>query len=89
MTFCISGISLLFSSIRVEERLIPHSVDITLNSLRLRLSLIKELLAKEGQYFKETENTTYATITREYFITDDLSWFEGVSFPSAAITSLI
>ncbi len=38
--------------------------------------LIKELLAKEGQYFKETENTTYATITREYFITDDLSWFE-------------
>ena len=31
------------SSIRVEERLIPHSVDITLNSLRLRLSLASAL----------------------------------------------
>ena len=38
--------------------------------------LLKEILAKEGQYFKEIEETTYNTITREYFITDDLNWFE-------------
>ena len=38
--------------------------------------LLKEILTKEGRYFKEIEETTYNTITREYFITDDLNWFE-------------
>ena len=39
-------------------------------------ALLKEILAKDGQYFKEEEETTYDTITREYFITDNLKWFE-------------
>ena len=38
--------------------------------------LMKELIAKDGQYIKETEETTYSTITREYFITNDIKWFE-------------
>ena len=33
--------------------------------------LLKEILTKEGRYFKEIEETTCNTITREYFITDD------------------
>jgi len=39
--------------------------------------LLKEVQAKEGQYFKETEETTYDIITREYMITDEIKWFEG------------
>ena len=38
--------------------------------------LMKELMAKDEQYVKETEDTSYSTITREYFITDDIKWFE-------------
>lgn len=38
--------------------------------------LLKKIMAKDGQYFKEAEETTYNIITREYFITDDLKWFE-------------
>lgn len=38
--------------------------------------LLKEIMAKDGRYFIETEETTYDTITREYFITDDINWFE-------------
>lgn len=34
--------------------------------------LLKEVQAKEGQYFKETEETTYDIITREYMITDEI-----------------
>lgn len=32
-------------------------------------------MAKDGQYFKEAEETAYEMITREYFITDGLKWF--------------
>ena len=39
--------------------------------------LLKEVQAKEGQYFKDTEETTYDIITREYMITDEIKWFEG------------
>lgn len=38
--------------------------------------LLKEIMTKEGRYFKETEETSCAAITREYFITDDIKWFE-------------
>lgn len=38
--------------------------------------LLKKIMIKDGQYFKETEETTYNTVTREYFITDDLKWLE-------------
>lgn len=38
--------------------------------------LLKELLSQEGRYFKETEETSCAAITREYFVTDDIKWFE-------------
>lgn len=38
--------------------------------------LLKEIMAVAGQYGKETEITTYNTITREYFITNDIKWFE-------------
>ena len=38
--------------------------------------LLKEIMAKEERYLKEIEDTTYNTVTREYFITDDLNWFE-------------
>ena len=38
--------------------------------------LLREIQKKEGQYFKETEETTYNTIIREYFITDNINWFE-------------
>lgn len=37
--------------------------------------LLKELQEKEGCYRKETEETTGETITREYYITDDIKWF--------------
>lgn len=39
--------------------------------------LLKEVQAKEGQYFRDTEETTYDIITREYMITDENKWFEG------------
>ena len=38
--------------------------------------LLKEILTKKGQYCKETEETACHTITREYFITDNINWFE-------------
>lgn len=38
--------------------------------------LLKEIMAEEGQYSKETEKTAHTTVTREYFITDDIKWFE-------------
>ena len=38
--------------------------------------LLKEIMTKEGRYLKETEETSCAAITREYFITDDIKWFE-------------
>ncbi len=38
--------------------------------------LLKEIMAKDGQYLKETEATACSTVTREYFITDDTDWFE-------------
>lgn len=37
---------------------------------------LEEIMRKEGMYLIETEETTYATLTREYFITDDIKWFE-------------
>ena len=33
-------------------------------------------MAKEERYLKETEETTYNTVIRNYFIADDLDWFE-------------
>lgn len=38
--------------------------------------LRKEILEKDGGYFKEAEMTSSQTITREYFITNDINWFE-------------
>lgn len=37
--------------------------------------LLKEVQEKEGCYKKETEETSIETITREYYITDDIKWF--------------
>lgn len=39
--------------------------------------LLGDIRSKAGQYQRETEETTYAVITREYYITDDIQWFEG------------
>ena len=39
--------------------------------------LLKGIMAEEGKHSKETEKTAHATVTREYFITDDIKWFEG------------
>lgn len=38
--------------------------------------LLEKIKKKEGQYFREEETRTYETVTREYFITDGLEWFE-------------
>ena len=38
--------------------------------------IFKETMAKEERYLKETEETTYNTVIRNYFIADDLDWFE-------------
>lgn len=37
---------------------------------------LKEIMAADGQYLKETEETTSETVVREYFITSDIKWFE-------------
>ena len=37
---------------------------------------LKEIMAADGQYLKETEETASETIVREYFITSDIKWFE-------------
>ena len=39
--------------------------------------LLKEIMAAAGQYVKETEVTTYNTITREYFIKNAIIWCEA------------
>lgn len=38
--------------------------------------LLKETMAADGRYLKEAEKTAGSTIIREYFITDDVKWFE-------------
>ena len=38
--------------------------------------LLKESMAVDGQYLKATEKTASSTVIREYFITDDIKWFE-------------
>ena len=38
--------------------------------------LLKEIMAADGQYLEETEETSSETIVREYFITSDIKWFE-------------
>jgi len=38
--------------------------------------LLGHIRQKTGQYQSETEETTDAVITREFFITDDIQWFE-------------
>lgn len=39
-------------------------------------AFIKELMEQDGRYLKETEHTAGTITTREYFITDDIRWFE-------------
>lgn len=36
---------------------------------------LKEIMAADGRYLKEIEKTSCGTVIREYFITDDVSWF--------------
>ncbi|WP_160562124.1 ISAs1 family transposase [Parablautia muri] len=38
--------------------------------------LLKETMAADGKYLKETEKKSGSIVTREYFITDDIKWFE-------------
>lgn len=38
--------------------------------------MLKKIKETEGSFLKETEETTYDIITREYYITDDIKWFE-------------
>ena len=38
---------------------------------------LKEIMAADGQYLKETERTATETVIREYFITGDIKWFEA------------
>lgn len=38
--------------------------------------LLKETMAADGKYLKETERESGSIVTREYFITDDIKWFE-------------
>ena len=38
--------------------------------------LLKEIMAAEGQYLKESEETVSEIIVREYYITSDIKWFE-------------
>lgn len=37
---------------------------------------LKELMGQEGRYLKETEHTADRITIREYFITNDIQWFE-------------
>lgn len=37
---------------------------------------LKELMGQDGRYLKETEHTASRITVREYFITDDIRWFE-------------
>lgn len=37
---------------------------------------LKEIMAADGQYLKETEETASETVVREYFVTSDIKWFE-------------
>lgn len=37
--------------------------------------ILKEIMATDNQYLKEIEKTSNSIVTREYFITDDISWF--------------
>lgn len=37
---------------------------------------LKEIMAADGQYLKESEETASETVVREYFITSDIKWFE-------------
>ena len=36
---------------------------------------LKEIMAADGRYLKEIEKTSCGMVTREYFITDNISWF--------------
>ncbi len=38
--------------------------------------LLENIRQKAGQYQSETEESTYTIATREYYITDDIQWFE-------------
>lgn len=38
--------------------------------------LLKCIKEKNGCYLKETEETTYKVTTREYYITDDIAWYD-------------
>ena len=38
--------------------------------------LLKEIMAADGQYLKENEETSSEIVVREYFITGDIKWFE-------------
>ena len=38
--------------------------------------LLKETMSENGRYIKETEKESGNIVTREYFITDDIKWFE-------------
>lgn len=37
---------------------------------------LKMVMGQDGRYLKETEHTSDLIITREYFITNDIQWFE-------------
>lgn len=37
---------------------------------------LKDLMGQEGRYVREAEHTADMVIKREYFITDDILWFE-------------
>lgn len=39
-------------------------------------AFLKELMRQDGRYLKEAEHTAKRIIIREYFITDDIQWFE-------------
>lgn len=41
--------------------------------------LLENICQKAGQYQIETEESTYAITIREYFITDEIQWFEDHS----------
>ena len=44
-----------------------------------RSDLLENIRQKAGQYQIETEESTYAITIREYFITDEIRWFEDRS----------
>jgi len=39
-------------------------------------SLLKDIRNHDGQYLKQSEETTYKEIIREHYITDDIGWYE-------------